>query len=663
MKNTCYKIFIVFILSTTFFSNLIFAQSGDAAAYKKIDQIENTSKKITALKKFLNDYPESSYSMTAKYQIFTDYLAEGNTDSALVYAYLAVKPIPSMARFNLYNNIAYELAQKKTGLDTAAAYAGRAVNAVRNAGMNNLGMYLDTQALVYYDLGKTDSALVLEKEAIIGHENDPDYLNSLSIYLNAAGKKKEAIQTAAKAILYGNTSDAPANFNKWVNAEVPGKKQQTELKQKTANEILKNFDNKLKANGKPEAKSRAAAFLANLDVYLPKAKRWAKEALSGKNLSVENKVSLTINYAVVLEAEDKTNEAIKELNSVKNIADPWNADFWYTLGKIYEKTGNAEKAIDAYVSGSVAFKNPKITSALNKLAAKTGLAENTINTKIENEKNRLASFNPGHYKSSSKEKGKVVLAELFTGAECPPCAAADYAFDALSEYYPRTMFVILEYHEHIPAPDPMTNPSSFSRYLYYGGNFGTPTVIIQGQDKITGGGPKFLAINRFNVYKFMAEKYFGENPEVTISGNVQNNMKLINVNLEIKENKKVNNSASLHVALVEKSIIYPGGNGVTKNIFVVRDLFNKADGSKLNFKNGLQKFNVTFNLNKIENDLTNYLNAPEKYPSWRRGVPFTGWKQKPDKLNKNNLAVVAWVQNNQSKEVLQALYLNVPKAN
>ncbi len=661
MKDNCYKIIIVLILYTTVFSISIFAQSGDDSAYKKINEIENVSKKITALKKFLAEYPQSSYSMNARYQIFTGYLDENNTDSALVYAYLMVKPVPSMARFNLYNNIAYELAKKKTGLDTAAVYAKRAVNAVRNAGMNNLGMYLDTQALVFYDLGKVDSALALEKEAIIGHEDDPAYLNSLSIYLNAAGQKKEAILTAGKAILYGNTYDAPVNLKKWVKAEVRGKIQQTELKQKTANEIIKDYQSKLKADEKVKGKSQAAAFLATLGVYLPKANKLAKEALSVKNLSVENRVAFTINYAMVLEAEGKANKAIKELNSVKNIADPWNGDFWYTLGKIYEKTGNTKKAIDAYISGSVAYKIPKVTNALNELAGKIGLTENEINTKIENKKNELTSFNPGHYKSSSK--GKVVLAELFTGAECPPCAAADYAFDALSEYYPRSMFVILEYHEHIPAPDPMTNPSSFGRYLYYGGNFGTPTAIIQGQDRITGGGPKFLAINRFNVYKFMAKKYFDEKPVVTITGTVQNKMKLVKVKLEIKENKGINNNANLHVALVEKSINYPGGNGVTKNIFVVRDLFNNANGSPLNFKNGLDEFNVTFNLKKIENDLVNYLNAPEKYPSWRQGVPFTGWRQKPDKLNKNNLAVVAWVQNNQNKEVLQTLYLNVPKAN
>ena len=51
-----------------------------------------------------------------------------------------------------------------------------------------------------------------------------------------------------------------------------------------------------------------------------------------------------------------------------------------------------------------------------------------------------------------------VLVELFTGAECPPCVAADLAFDALGKTYKPTDVVLLEYHLHIPGPDALTNP-------------------------------------------------------------------------------------------------------------------------------------------------------------------------------------------------------------
>lgn len=652
------KLFLLLAL----FTLPLLAQSQDIDAYKKISEIKDPQQKIEAMKKFLTEFPESRYLLNVKYMIFSEYLDASQTDSALAYANLAVETIPSMARFNLYNDIAYALAKKKTGLDTAAVYAQRAVTTVRNANMRNLGMYLDTQALVLFELGKADSALKLEQQAIVGHEDDPDYLTSLSVYLEAAGQRPEAVKTAAKAIMYGNTSDALINFLKWIKAEKPEEKQQDELKRTIANETVKNYFASLKENEILKGRSVAASFLANLGVELPKAMSWAKEAMTKKDIGIEDKVLFTKNYAMILAAEGKSKEAINELNSVKNLADPWNVDFWYTLGKTFEKTGKPKEALEAYIEGSVPYKDPKITGALNELAAKEGLTEKDIAARIENKKNELASFNPGHYKSSLKTKGKVVLGELFTGSECPPCAGADYAFEALSEYYPRSIFAILEYHVHIPAPDPMTNPDTFKRYLYYGGDFGTPTVIIEGKDKITGGGPKFLAANRFNVYNFTAEKYFDEKPEVEISGNAQKELNLVKINLKIKENKKIDKDAHVNIALVEKSLNYPGGNGVTKNIYVVRSLYNGADGSTLNFKNGTDNLDVSFDLNKIEEGLTKYLNDPTKDPSWRRGVPFTGWKQRTDKLNMDNLAVVAWVQNNESKKVLQAYYMDVPGA-
>ena len=55
---------------------------------------------------------------------------------------------------------------------------------------------------------------------------------------------------------------------------------------------------------------------------------------------------------------------------------------------------------------------------------------------------------------------RVVVVELFTGAECPPCVSADVAFDALLETYKPNEVVLLEYHLHIPGPDPLTNADS-----------------------------------------------------------------------------------------------------------------------------------------------------------------------------------------------------------
>ena len=53
--------------------------------------------------------------------------------------------------------------------------------------------------------------------------------------------------------------------------------------------------------------------------------------------------------------------------------------------------------------------------------------------------------------------------EIFTGAECPPCVAADVGFDALLKSYKPTEFIGLQHHLHIPGPDPLTNADTVAR--------------------------------------------------------------------------------------------------------------------------------------------------------------------------------------------------------
>ncbi len=60
-------------------------------------------------------------------------------------------------------------------------------------------------------------------------------------------------------------------------------------------------------------------------------------------------------------------------------------------------------------------------------------------TGLEKEIDRILSSRPkvflaGRY-DPEVESNRVVLAELFTGADCGPCVAADLAFDGLMERY------------------------------------------------------------------------------------------------------------------------------------------------------------------------------------------------------------------------------------
>ena len=76
--------------------------------------------------------------------------------------------------------------------------------------------------------------------------------------------------------------------------------------------------------------------------------------------------------------------------------------------------------------------------------------------------------------------------------------AADAAFDYLIDRYRTSSLAILEYHQHIPAPDPMANASTDARAEYYGVQ-STPTAIFGGTTGITSGGSRMVTARRSRI--------------------------------------------------------------------------------------------------------------------------------------------------------------------
>jgi tetratricopeptide (TPR) repeat protein len=651
--------FFLTIIFSLLIVSQISAQNQEQDAFKKISSITNPDKQIEALQDFVNNYPKSNYLIQAYYDLVNLFADKNDEANAIKYSEMFVNSYPEAARMNAYNDIAYTLAEKKIGLNTAADYVQKAVDMARNGNPRMLNMILDTQALVLYNLGNADSALVLEREAIKGYEDNPGYLYYLSLYEAATGHTNDALLHSANAILLGDPGKASEKFNEWLKKAKPTLTEQTLLKTKIANTVAENYLKSTEGNNNFIQKSNAAAFLAKMGVDLKKNEKVASDAIksAGKNVSLEELLALKSNLAIVHSAMGENKKAIDELNSVKDLASPYDGDFWFTLGNAYESVGHKDKALDSYIQGLIAYENPKVKSAADGLISKNKMNPDILQTKIKNEKEKLLQFEPGKF-NKKNTTGRVVLAELFTGAECPPCVASDKAFDMLSEYYPRKDMIVLEYHLHIPGPDPMTNPDTFKRYRYYGGNFGTPTVFFNGRNQIIGGGAAFVAPNRFYIYEHVINQDLTEKPGYNISGTAKldkNND--VKVNVDLTKLKLTDKNLSVHFALVEKSIAYIGGNGVSNHKFVVRDLANGPEGEKFNTENKTSKISQTFNLTNIENDIKSYLDNPTKDPSWRGN--FTGWKAKPDKINHNNLAVVVWIQDNTTQNIEQAFYTDV----
>ena len=60
----------------------------------------------------------------------------------------------------------------------------------------------------------------------------------------------------------------------------------------------------------------------------------------------------------------------------------------------------------------------------------------------------------------------------------------------------------MQYHLHIPGPDPLTNKDSVARQQYYGDEIsGTPTVFFNGHPDAAGGGPMQLSEQKYKEYR------------------------------------------------------------------------------------------------------------------------------------------------------------------
>ncbi len=646
--NKQFSKLVLFLILFAFFSAFVSAQD-DTEKLTKILSMDPSLQKINELHQFQLNHPDSPYLGRIVQGFIITFIDMNEVDSALFQADEYIKSLPAERKGEIYNDIAYMLAENDAGLDTALVYSKRAVELVQN-NPRYLSMYLDTKAYVLYKKGDAVEAVKIQKEAIKDHEDEPEYLYHLALFSKAAHNIKDALKFSALAVLHGDEGTSLVKFNEWAKDINPS------LKDSIVMDIVHNFMAQVGGVNDKAVKSNAAAFMAQTGVNFKLADEWSEDAVKSINdkTLVEDYINYKKNYAIVKAADGKYKLALKELSKVETLVAPWNSDYWLTLGNVYYKLNKKNEALNAYINGLIASDNPLLLEYAKKLSS-----DKEIQNKIEKMKIQLSSVKHDKFKSAENQEGNVVLAELFTGAECNPCIAADRAFEELAEYFPRSALAVLEYHVHIPGPDPLTNPDTFKRYSWYGGNFGTPTIFFEGTEKITGGGPKYITANRFNVYKYIVNKYLNKKPEIKITGNVKLDMDTVSITVALKSSTITNLDPMLHIVLAEKSVKYTGANGIENNIFVVRDLVGEPSGTKLTSRNEIISRKV--NINNLKKNITSYLKDPTADASWR-APSFHGWRKSINDLNKidiKNLAVIVWVQDANTKEVLQAYYMNV----
>ncbi|HXB67720.1 MAG TPA: thioredoxin family protein, partial [Candidatus Acidoferrales bacterium] len=257
------------------------------------------------------------------------------------------------------------------------------------------------------------------------------------------------------------------------------------------------------------------------------------------------------------------------------------------------------------------------------------------------------------YKPSEKRSDRMVLAEIFTGSGCPPCVAADLAFDAAMERYPRQDLAVLMYHVHIPRPDPMTNDQTEARRKHYSVN-GVPSFAIDG-NKSGGGGNRNYARYVFEGFQKNLEKDLESPAEAMLQVAASLNGNTVKVTAAVGGVKSESKELKLQIALVEKEIRYNGENGIRFHAMVVRALGGEK-GKGFPVGPAGAAVAETFDLEKISQALKAQLDDYEA--KGHRGEPFK-FSAKTYQIDHADLAVVVFVQDDQTKHVLQTAFVDL----
>jgi len=213
---------------------------------------------------------------------------------------------------------------------------------------------------------------------------------------------------------------------------------------------------------------------------------------------------------------------------------------------------------------------------------------------------------------------KVVLLETFTSTTCPPCVPANQYFDSWYSSYPdKNSVAVIKYHVWWPSPgnDPfyLANPDEVvARRVYYNIS-AVPNGLVDGTN-YGSNYPNWITViqNRINT-----------TPLINLSLAKGLSADEIKVNVESLNNYSENN-LNLHVVVVESKINYTGTNGDPVHNFVMRKMYPNSSGTTFNLSAGERK-SFSFQIALSNN-----------------------W-------NKNNCAVVAFVQPSNVKDVVQAV--------
>ena len=492
---------------------------------------------------------------------------------------------------------------------------------------------------------------------------------------------------------YPDSSYVSAANNRILGALLKSKPEEKERIRKLAGSIYKSAAAKDKelSRGATTATTRTRESAAQViaeqyllaDRFLKEGEAWARRSLDSMRQSVW--------MSEQRESYVKRKQKIPPQETLVKRFNELHANREATLGRIEWKLGrdaaakklleesyavNADDAAVAGTLGEMALKAGDDTRALDYLipARLSGHAPESANAALEGvyRKSHNGSLggleamldteyhkrfpNPVHvepYQPTAKRSDRVVLGEVFTGSGCPPCAGADLAFDAAMARFPHKDFAVVMYHQHIPRPDPMTTTETTARAKFYAVR-GVPTFAIDGEDTI-GGGSRDMAQGIYDKFEKEVEDGLEAPAEARIKVNAALTGNDVKASVAVDHVKGESKDLRVQILLVEKELRFNGENGIRFHPMVVRTFGGeKADGYKLDGAQG--SFQASFDLDAVSQSIKKDLDDYEA--KGHRGESFK-FAEKKYQIDRNDLAIVVFVQDAKTRHVLQAAWADL----
>ncbi len=263
---------------------------------------------------------------------------------------------------------------------------------------------------------------------------------------------------------------------------------------------------------------------------------------------------------------------------------------------------------------------------------------------------KMPGFKGEVFAGRKSKSERAVFMELFTGATCPPCVAADLAFDVLEKTYKPSELVLIQYHMHIPGPDPLTNADTEARWAYYRGKVrGVPSSMFNGQPKAGGGGGVANAKGKYDQYRAVIDPLLEEEASVKLTAKAERHGDKIDIHVKVSGLTDPGPDRKLRILLAEETVRYPGSNKIRLHHHVVRAFPGGVQGKALT--EAASKHNASISIGELRGQLTKYLDDFEA-----SGKSFAN-PARP--MAMNHLRVIAFVQDDSNQEILQAVQVDV----